>query len=63
MKYELRLNQDEFAALQQTASSGGFMGSESGGPLSSIINWFAAGVTAIAGALGISRWSGSSGGA
>ena len=63
MKYELRLNQDEFAALQQTASSGGFMGSESGGPLSGLINWIVAGVMGIAGLLGMGRYFGGSGSA
>lgn len=64
LKFNVRLNQDEFAALQASENGGGgFFSANSGGPLSSIINWFAAGVTAIAGALGISRWSGSSAGA
>jgi len=64
LKFNVRLNQDEFAALQASENGGGgFFSANSGGPLSSIINWFVAGVTAIAGALGISRWSGSSAGA
>ena len=64
MEYELRLNEDEFAALQQTTSdgSGGFMAAESGGGFfSGIQNWVAAAITGFLGLFGISRKMGGSG--
>jgi hypothetical protein len=39
------------------------MGSESGGPLSGLINWIVAGVMGIAGLLGMGRYFGGSGSA
>jgi hypothetical protein len=55
VQQEIKLQQEQADALQQTGGSGGFWGDSggSGGPLSSLYNWVAGGVVSLLAMLGI----------
>ncbi|WP_332898745.1 hypothetical protein [Haladaptatus sp. CMSO5] len=51
VKYELKLDEEQFMALQQSQSAGGFQ--EDGGLLAGFMNWIMAGFATIAGSLAV----------